>query len=312
MTYIASIDIGSHTARLLVSQTVGDSRLFRPILRKRAYIRLAEGFHDQENEILKPKAIDRTQNALEDFAFIAGKYNVDSIHAVSTGVVRRAANREDLLNRIYEHSGIKVKIISGEKEARLTGKGVLHSLDIDDRPFMIFDLGGGSTEFIFGDIEHTSVKSVPLGAMILSQKFLTTDPPEDMAIDALEKSVDEFLQKAFTEKSHFGNDCLFVGTGGTVTTLAAMIYGIDIKDINPDKMNGLILKTDRIKDLFMRLRVLTIGQRLNLPGLDPGRADVILAGTMAVIRISRFFKSTQMMVSLSDILEGILVDNLSA
>ena len=312
MMNIASIDIGSHTARLLVSQKIGDSGHFRPILRKREYVRLAKDFEDHGKEILKPEAIDRTLKVLQDFASIINKNNVDIIHAVSTGVTRRAVNRGDFLDLIYRHTGIRVNVISGEKEARLTQKGVLHSLDIHGQPFIIFDLGGGSTEFIFGDMQHTDVRSIPLGVMILTQRYMTSDPPEKKAIETLIRDVDGFLKEAFFENAYPENDSVLVGTGGTVTTLAAMIYGIGIKGISPDKMNGLILKREPLEELFGRLKTLTIDQRLKLPGLDRGRADVIFAGSIAAIRIMHFFKSHQIVVSLSDILEGIVIETVSA
>jgi len=306
-TKLASIDIGSHTARLLVSQEIGPPGLFRPLLRKRAYIRLAEDFSVQGKETIKPEAIERTLTALEDFASITRRFRVESTHAISTGVVREAENRDDFLSLIYDHTGIKVKVISGEEEAHLTGMGVLHSLNIEGRSFMIFDLGGGSTEFIYGDQEDKKVKSIPLGAMVLTQKYLTSDPPGEEQIEALVREVDGVLQEAFPENTCSEKDHLLAGTGGTVASLAAMIYSMDIKEISPDKMNGLILKREHLEDLFVRIKSMTIDDRLKLPGLDRGRADVIPAGCMVVIRILHFFKSLQIVVSLSDLLEGIVI-----
>lgn len=310
MTNLASIDIGSHTARLLISQQMGDSGLFRPLFRKRAYIRLAEDFDDQKRVTIKPDAIDRTLNALEDFAAITREFSVDITHAVSTGVVREASNRDDFLNFIYKHTGIKVKLISGEEEARLTGKGVLHSLDIRGTPFMIFDLGGGSTEFIFGDGRDRKVKSILLGAMILTQKYLASDPPDKRSIEALDEYVGKFLQETLSLQAYSANYHLLVGTGGTVTTLAAMIHRINTEEISPESMNGLVLKRKWLEDLFQQIKSMTIAEKLKLTGLDEGRADVILAGTIVVIRILRFFESIEMLVSLSDLLEGILITHI--
>ncbi len=312
MTNFASIDIGSHTARLLVSQRVGPPGLFRPLIRKRAYIRLAESFDDHVGETLKADAIDRTLNTLEDFASITRKFHVDTTYAVCTGVVRKAVNRDQFLNLIYHHTGIKAEVISGKEEAHLTKKGVLHSLDIQGGPFIIFDLGGGSTEFIFGGKEDTKVKSIPLGAMTLTQRFLDSDPPEEKSIETLERFVDEALSDAFPNKTYSDNDSVVVGTGGTVTTLAAMHHDIDVKDVAPDRMNGLMLKRERLEECFGRMKTMTINERMKLPGLDRGRADVVLAGAVVVMRILHFFRCFQMVVSLSDILEGTLIANLEA
>ncbi len=304
---LASIDVGSHTARLLVAQKIGPPRLYRPLLRKRVYIRLAEDFYDQGKGAIQPDAIERTLNALGDFAAITRRFGVESTHAVSTGVVREARNRDEFLGLIHNRTGIKIKVITGGEEAKLTEKGVLHALNMGGKPSMIFDLGGGSTEFIYGAQDDRKVKSVPLGAMVLAQKYLTSDPPKEEEIDALVREVDGFLQKAFSDYHYSGNEGPLVGTGGTVTTLAAMIYGIDVKDINPDKMNGLILDRKRLEDLFERIKTMIINERLKLPGLDRGRADVIPAGCMVVIRVLHFFKSLQMLVCLSDLLEGIVI-----
>ena len=310
MTNLASIDIGSHTARLLISRKTGSPVFFNPLIRKRTYIRLAEGFDDQGKRIINPAAIVRVLNSLKDFSFFTRKFNVYKTYAISTGVMRRAVNRDHLLHLMHEYTGYNVRVISGDEEARLTGKGVLHSLNIQGEPFVIFDLGGDSTEFIFGVNDVSDVISIPLGAMILTQRFLTSDPPDIKNIEALSRYVDKTLKESLSRKTCGNNDHLLVGTGGTVTTLAAMIHGIDPKIISPFRMNGLILKRAMIEELFSKMKTQAINERMRLPGLDRDRADVIIAGSIIVIRILHFFKSLQITVSLSDLLDGILIENL--
>ena len=304
---LASMDIGSHTARLLIAQKTGPPDHYRPLLRKRSYTRLAENFHTQEKGILKPEAIGRALTSLEDFASITKKHGVESIHAVSTGVVREASNRDEFLRLIYERTGIEAKVISGEEEARLTEKGVRHALNMGTKPYVIFDLGGGSTEFIHGEQDSRKVNSAPLGAMVLSQKYLISDPPNKESLEALGKEVDRILGLSFSEYGTIKNEGILVGTGGTVTALAAMIYKVDAKEISPERMNGLMLEGEQLKDLFARIRIMTTGERLKLPGLEPGRADVIPAGCLAVMRILHFLKCARMLICLSDLLEGILI-----
>jgi len=306
-TNIASIDIGSHTARLLVVQKTGPPDYYQPLLRKRAYTRLAEDFHMPKKGALQPVAMGRTLKTLASFASVTERYGVASIHAVSTGVVREASNRDEFLRLIYERTGIETKVISGEEEARLTEKGVRHALKLGPGPYVIFDLGGGSTEFIYGQKDAKKVKSVPLGAMVLSQKYLTSDPPNNRGLEALAKEVDRLLRVSFSQHPALKNDGILVGTGGTVTALAAMIYGMDAKEISPERMNGLILEGEQLKDLFARIRSMTTDERAKLPGLEWGRADVIPAGCMAAIRILHFLKCARMLVCLSDLLEGILI-----
>jgi exopolyphosphatase/guanosine-5'-triphosphate,3'-diphosphate pyrophosphatase len=306
-TILASIDIGSHTARLLVCQKTDFSKGLRPLQRKRAYIRLAEGFSRHGSLRIQPEAVERTLGALEEFATAAKKLRAESIQAVCTGVVREAANRDDLLKQILDRTGIQARVISGDEEARLTAKGVLHALRFQGRSSMIFDLGGGSTEFVYGEQGHQSVQSLALGAMVLTQKYLISDPPGKEEMGALEREVDDLLEKAFPRVGFLEEMDLLVGTGGTVTTLGAMLHQVGIEEISPKRMNGLILRKDQLEGLFDRLRTATLDERLELPGLDRGRADVIPAGCAAVLRILCFFRSRQLVVSLSDLLEGMLL-----
>ena len=306
-TIRASIDIGSHTARLLVCQKTRSSKGLRPLQRKRAYIRLAEGFYHHGSLTIQPEAVERALGALEEFVTVAEKSRVESIQAVCTGVVREAENRDDLLKQILDRTGIQARIISGDEEARLTAKGVLYALRFQGGPFMIFDLGGGSTEFVYGEQGHQRVQSLALGAVVLTQKHLMSDPPGEEEMGALEREVDDLLKKAFPEAGFLEEESLLVGTGGTVTTLGAMLHHVDIEEISPKRMNGLILRKEQLEDLFDRLRTATLDERLELPGLDRGRAEVIPAGCAAVLRILRFFRSRQLVMSLSDLLEGMVL-----
>jgi exopolyphosphatase/guanosine-5'-triphosphate,3'-diphosphate pyrophosphatase len=304
-TILASMDIGSHTARLLVCRKTGPSRM-RPLLRERAYIRLAEDFTFQGKRAIQPEAMERALKALGEFASIAEEMGVGKVRAACTGVVREAENRNDFLNQIFERTGIRAHVLSGEEEARFTAKGVLHALGVQGRFSMIFDLGGGSTEFIYGEQDLQKTQSLPLGAMVLTQKYLKSDPPGEEEIDALEQDVDGVLTQAFSEGHSQGNG-LVVGTGGTVTTLGAILRHMDIEEISPERMNGLTLPREELEDLFERLKTMTFDERLRLKGLDPGRANVIPAGCAVVLRILRFFKAREMVVSLSDLLEGMVL-----
>jgi exopolyphosphatase/guanosine-5'-triphosphate,3'-diphosphate pyrophosphatase len=306
-TNLASMDIGSHTARLLIAQKTGPPDHYQPLLRKRAYIRLAKDFHTRGKGALRPEAIRRALKSLEDFASVTEKYGVERAHAVSTGVVREANNRDEFLRLIYERTGIEAKVISGEEEARLTEKGVRHAMNMGSEPCVIFDLGGGSTEFIYGNQDSKTVKSVPLGVMVLFQRYLSSDPPNKKSLEALGKAVDRILGRSLSEFRPLENEGILVGTGGTVTALAAMIHRVDAKEISSERMNGLTLEGEQLKDLFGRIKVMTTEQRLKLPGMEPGRADVIPVGCLAVIRILHFLKSARMLVCLSDLLEGILI-----
>jgi exopolyphosphatase/guanosine-5'-triphosphate,3'-diphosphate pyrophosphatase len=281
-----------------------------PLARKREYIRLAEDLNQSENKDIPSVAIDRTVNVLKNFSGTLKRFRVHSVNAVATGVMRDAPNRDQILNRIYEKTGIQAKVITGVEEAYLTAKGALQSLNIYADPFAIFDLGGGSTEFLIGSEDTRVARSVPLGAMLLTTRYFGSDPPVEAEIKALSSHVDQCLADAHLDVPGARDLSLLVGTGGTVATLAAMLHGIQLRDIASDRINGLLLKKGKIEALFSKIRSLSLDARMKLPGLDKGRADVILAGCLTVIRILVFFKARQLTASLSDLLEGILVEKL--
>ncbi|MBN1850884.1 MAG: hypothetical protein JW932_20130 [Deltaproteobacteria bacterium] len=304
---IASIDIGSHTVRMLVAERQFSPELYKPLLRKRGYSRLADGFRKNDERRLQPEAIDRTLLLLDDCSLTLQEYGVVHPQAVSTGVVRDAVNKDDFIQRIYHQTGIRVRVISGEHEALLTKLGVWHSLDMMEGASIIFDLGGGTTEFIFTKAEETLIRSLPIGAMVFTQQFLNSGTPHAEKIDHLFTHTQEVLEEAFPERYEIQEGFTLIGSGGTVTTLAAMINQMEVSDITPAKLNGLKITREQIQDLFSSMRVLSHEDRLHLPGLDEGRAEVILAGTLAVIQIMHFFRSFHLTVSYSDMLEGALI-----
>ena len=305
----AAIEIGTHTARLLIAPDPGQSGNPGALARKRAYIRLSEDFDYSEKKIIQSDSTNRTLNVLQDFLCDIKAFNVRSIHAIATGVVREAINRDEFLGRIYEETGIRVKLITGDEEALLTAKGVLHALGVQTSPFLIFDLGGGSTEFFFGGKDTPSVKSTPLGAVILTKGYLKSDPPKRTQVDVLSGYIDRTLEKSSLEFTRKDEQIYVVGTGGTVTTLALMHHGISTKEASAKRINGLTLKRKQIEALFDKLSAMNFEDRVKLPGLDKGRAGIVLAGSLVVIRILHFLKALELTVSMSDLLEGILIDN---
>lgn len=307
MGNVAAIDVGSHTARLLIARCTPPSGAWRAVLRKRAYIRLADDFLNPEKGWIKPGAMARTLVALEEFAGCLRKWEVRETRAVATGVVRDALNARHFLDLVARQTGIRVQVITGEQEALLTGRGVLQGLGADSSSRVIFDLGGGSTEFMFRRKGEMAVRSLPLGAMLLTRRFLSSDPPQEGETRRLVEHVDGVLQDHFPPDAARHGTAGIVGTGGTVTTLAAMIHGIPAGEIGPEGMNGLGLKREEIEEVLGRLGHRTSEQRLSLPGLDRGRADVILAGTLTVLRILNHFGASGMTVSLFDLLEGLLI-----
>lgn len=300
----ASIDLGSHTARLLVARW--EAGRLESLLERRAYTRLAQDFESPQRMTLKRAGMERALEALEEFKSDIERTRAERIRAIATGVVRAAANRNFFVDLVRQKTGIRLEVISGEEEARLTGLGVQYALELGGRPFIAFDLGGGTTEFLIVPEQGNSKElSLPLGAMILTQRHFDSDPPREKEIENLKKETRDLLLKAFPGEIR---GTPLVGTGGTVTALAAMVHGIEVQGISPERMNALFLRIQQLEELLGRMKRLSIVERAALPGLDEGRADVILAGCLAVTEILNFFHSSEMMISLTDLLEGAILD----
>lgn len=310
---IASIDIGTHTARILIVRQTGGPGLFQPLFRKRTYIRLGEDFDYLGDKGIHANGVARATKALQGFSQHIEGLNVHTVLAVATGIIRETSNRDQFLGSICENAGfnLKIRAIGGDEEAILTGKGVLYALGIQKGPFVIFDLGGGSTEFLVGGNGEPKAASIPIGAVTLTQKYLKFDPPDPKEVIFLSNHIDDCLKGLgalnFRSVGSCTKSCLLIGSGGTVTTLVVMLNGILPQEIVPDRINGLVLKRSAIEAVFDKMKILGLKERLELSGLDRGRAGVVLAGTLVVLRLLYFLKLSHMTVSLSDLLEGIIV-----
>ena len=303
---VASIDLGSHTARLLIARQSCSSGRLRPLVRKRTYIRLAEGLEPGEKKIIGPDAFARVLKVMNEFSRLLADFDVWRVYGVATGVIRDAINRNQFLDHIYEQTHIRIGLISGEREALLSGKGALSALNIKGDPFLVFDLGGESTEFFYDNRGKVEAKSVPLGAAALTNEFIRSDPPEETELDSVSKETDQRLKNAHIV---LAGEHVVIGTGGSVTTLAAMFHRIPSYEITPERLNGLTLSLPQVATCFEEIRNLNIEQRMRLSGLDPERADVIVAGALVVVGIMKYLGTFELIVSMSDLLEGLLIDD---
>ncbi len=304
-TILASIDLGSHTARLLIVRQAVDSGNISPLFRKREYVRLAEDFGSLGDRWLTPDCMDRAVDVMNGFARIIQHFGAEQTFAVATGVVRDSKNADQLLERILRHTGIVVHVIPGEKEAVLSGFGAIRALKIPEVSYLVFDLGGGSTEFIRRTGNGMDAKSLPLGSVGISIKHAKTDPLVPTGIEAINSETDRFLQQSGL--AAIGHERL-IGTGGTVVTLAAIIHKIPRDQIVPEAINGLSLELEDIERTFHEMNAIPMRERMKKYHLEPERAGVILSGSLIVIRIMRHLMSTTVLVSMSDLLEGILFD----
>jgi len=309
MDPLASIEIGSNSIRMLIAEIGNASRPLKPVLRKRLITRLGQDFKGKEIGTIKPGAMDRSLAALKDFFAIASQCGVSSPIVVATGVVRKAVNRNEFVAMVAERLGHTVTIVSGHEEAELTLRGVLSSLNHRGGPLVIFDCGGGSTEFVWTyDRERKSI-SVELGAVTLTEDYLITDPPTDGEIYHLIRYIeDTFKTRLDPLKERAKEEFSMVGTGGTAVTLAAMIHGVAEDDFDETKINGLAIGRKDVGRLFERMKGMTGAERLNLRGLEIGREDIIVAGSLMVMKVMDYFEQNEIVVSYSDLLEGILLN----
>jgi len=222
-------------------------------------------------------------------------WNASEIRSVATGVMRRAENKDQVVRRIMNGWGKQIQVITGEEEAELTSLGVMQALPLDHVTVVIFDLGGGSTEFLYRKGTTAEVLSVPLGSVVFSQQYTPSPPPCAGEVAQLEKNVDSLLHHTLLpwDKS-FERPRILAGTGGTIATLAAMIHAIDSQDIRPSLINGLKIDRYKLSGLIDRIREMNLEQRAAVKGLDRDRAPVILAGAVIVERILEYYQCTQL------------------
>jgi len=307
MNPVASIEIGTNSIRMLIAEKDISENTLKPILRKRVITRLGKNFNKKEARIIEPNPMSKSISVLRDFFDIARQFDVPSPIVVATGVVREAHNRNNFIALIDKKLGHTVKVITGKEESRLTCKGVLSSLTHRAKPVLIFDCGGGSTEFIWTNSEYEKSISIKLGAVILTDDYLITDPPKDEEINEIINQIDSiFKVKLEYIKKLCKETFSLVGTGGAIISVAAIIHGVRETEFD-EKLNGLIIKRKDIELLFTKIKRMPEKERLNLTGLEPGREDIVLAGTIMVMKIMDYFEKDEIMISYSDLLEGILL-----
>ncbi len=304
------MELGTHTARLLVARVERGGGPLEALARERVYVRLAEGFGREGPGMISAPAVERAVRAVKALTLRAERSGARGLNAVATGLVREAANRGFLAGRIEEETGVGLRVISGREEAEYTAKGIISALGRPSGSYVLFDLGGGSTELTWERGGELVARSLAIGAAVLTERFLPGDPPSEEALGAAGRYVESILASGLPGKEEFHPGPEIIGSGGTVTTLAAMVYEVDPGAVSPDAMNGLVLEKEALEEVYRRVIALPEEERAGLEGLDPGRARVISAGTLAVLGILQYFGTRSMRVCLSDILEGLLLDDI--
>jgi exopolyphosphatase/guanosine-5'-triphosphate,3'-diphosphate pyrophosphatase len=308
MPRYASIDIGTQTIRLLVADFDSSAKLI-PVFRDRAIIRLGEGM--SENNCLQKKSMERALTCIHNFVKIARYYKAQTIFAVATACVREAQNRADFLAAIKRETNVSVRLLSGNQEAGLSLRGVKSVFHANQACSLIVDIGGGSTELILtsgGTV--VLMESLPLGVVHLSEKYFHSDPPSPKQVSDLTNYISYILStncNSFTNLISKGINCFrFIGTAGTVTTLAAMSLKMTQYDI--EKINGCMLTRTELEHIYKEMISIPSNIRRNISGLEHGREVVIVAGLRIVLSLMEYFEVSEMFVSDAGLLEGILLE----
>lgn len=299
---VAGIDIGTLTCRLLVADVEpGGALTF--LAADRRILRLGEGVATTKR--LSGSAIARVVDTLCEWKAQLSQRRVSTTLVVATSAVREAHNRREFVEAVKRKTGFDVEVVDGAKEAEYTLRGIQAGLPRGVEDFVGLDIGGGSTELMRPGSDKPCVRSIDVGVVRLTERFLLADPPTDEMLRAIEDVVRNELL-AIGPDFHRASNTMLVGTAGTVTTLAAMIQRLPRYD--PAKIHQFVLERPMIREMEWRLRTRDRRARRSLPGLEPGREDVIVAGTILLRVTMEVLGFDRCIVSEYGLREGIVCE----
>ena len=304
MTRVAAVDCGTNSIRLLIADPAPDGHLAE-VERRMEIVRLGQGV-DATGEF-HPDALARTFAAVDGYAELIRAAGVDPehIHFVATSASRDARNRDEFFAGIRQRLGVLPDIISGDLEARLSFTGAISGVPVAAEPVLVMDIGGGSTELIIGgsDGEIAQAMSLDVGSVRVTERFLRSNPTPPTARADAEQFVDSLLEASGLE---LGSVRTWVGVAGTVTTLAAAY--LQLPRYDRAAVHGSKIPVERLTGLVDWLAAMTVEEITQIPSMHPGRADVITGGALVAARVGLHVGVTEMVISESDILDGIALE----
>jgi len=305
---IAAVDIGTNTVRLLVVEVGKNKRDWSILHQAMEITRLGQGSkytdYGSSRGKLSNEAAARTLEVISEYAAKAKELQSEKIRLVATSAVREASNGSEFAQMVFAKTSIPLDVVSGEEEARLSLAGVTLAVE-DVEVILVLDIGGGSTELIFSrDGNIVKAKSIPVGAVSVTESFFHNDPPNTSEIS----NICTFLEKNMFGYEEFKGTISspLVGTAGTITTLAAI--SLEMKKYDPEKINGFVLNLEEVKNILKRFMNCSLNERQKITGLEPKRADVIIGGTKILISVMERFGYERLVVSDFGLREGIIVD----
>jgi exopolyphosphatase/guanosine-5'-triphosphate,3'-diphosphate pyrophosphatase len=295
---LAGIDVGTNSTRVLVSED-GD----RTVERLMEITRLGQGV--DATGALAPEAIERTLVTLRRYREVMDRHGVERVRMTATSAARDADNRDLFFEGAEAIVGTRPELITGDEEGRLSFLGATSDLDVAEGPFLVVDIGGGYTEFVFGTTEAEAVRSLDIGCVRLTEKFLHHDPPLPEELSAALQVIDVYLDDIEREVPQVRTANRFVGLAGTITTVAAVEQGLAAYD--RDRIHHFALTRAAAEDVFRTLATEARADRVHNPGLEEARADVIVGGCCVLVGIMRHFDLDECLVSEADILDGLVL-----
>ena len=301
---VAAIDCGTNSIRILIADIDTDGKLIE-LVREMRIVRLGEGV-DKTGEF-SPAALERTFAACEEYRTLIDAHSVKSVRFVATSASRDVSNRAAFIEGVHQRLGVSPEVITGTEEAELSFLGAVRGLTNLESPVLVVDIGGGSTEFVLGDltddVQIQNSVSMNIGCVRMTERHLAADPPSQEQVTAVEADIAAAFDEA-ARTVDFSLAKTVVGVAGTVTTVSAM--AMDLQRYEPEIIHGSTLTSAQVEELTQRLLAMTRAQRAALPFMHEGRVDVIGGGALILRELARRTSPISIRVSEYDILDGIV------
>ena len=301
MKRVAAIDCGTNSIRLLISDIDTSTNTATDVVREMRIVRLGEGV-DKTNAFL-PTALERTFKAVEEYDKLLLKHNVEHVRFVATSATRDAQNKAMFIKGVIDRLRIVPEVIAGVEEAALSFDGATRSLrQKHSAPFLVIDLGGGSTELVIGDKEPTGAYSMDVGCVRMTERHTPGGNPTKAQEEAIRTDVRNALKVAGT-KVDWTTAKTVVGVAGTITTVAAHV--LNLKTYDPDVLHGASITAEQVSQTAQDFITLTPAQRGALPYMHEGRIEVITAGSIVLDEVMKGIGAQTLIASERDILDGV-------
>jgi exopolyphosphatase/guanosine-5'-triphosphate,3'-diphosphate pyrophosphatase len=301
VTRVAAIDCGTNTIKLLVAEVDRAAGTQQSLVRELRIVRLGQDV-DRTGR-LADAALARVFAAVEEYAAIVARHDVEAIRFVATSASRDADNADVFADGVRSRIDARLEVVSGDEEAQLTYDGATRSLPEVPSPVAVLDIGGGSTELITGTPGQVrAARSLDVGSVRITERLMPSDPPGEAEVAAATRVVDEALDTLPSYGVRIGDAATLVGVAGTVTTVASLLLGL--RRYDRDRVHHSSFTRRQVHDLTGRLVAMTVAEREAL-GVPPGRSDVIGAGAVILDRVLLRSGADRLTASDSDILDGI-------